>query len=158
MEVKRNSYELKGKIEKIINKKNTFIQAYNNIIYDKLSPEKNDNFELIFICNKSRGKIVKNCINFKINNSVLYSNQNISLNVISFLNSNVCELNIKNNILKNDIDLLKLNEDKQGKLIQNLVKDKDELAKQIKDIEDYKKTTEEQMKNHEDMIKSLSKK
>ena len=79
----------------------------------------------------------------KLNNSIYYSNPNISLNMISLLSRNINELNIKSNSLKNDINILKCDIRKNDSEIQNL--------------NDYKKESEEKIKEHEDMINSLKK-
>ena len=125
IEVKKNSDDLVyNSWEKILRKKDTFIQLYKNVIYDKLIIENNSNFELLFICNKNRKNVVNNVKKLNLNNSVFFSNPNISLNVISSLQSNIYELNVRNNILKNDIDLLKKDKKLKDEQIKNLVDDK----------------------------------
>lgn len=103
IEVKRNSCDLlkKDTLNKILNKKNAFIQLYHNFVFDKMVVEKS-NFELLFIYNKNRNEVVKNITKLEIKNGVFFSNPNISLNAISSLNRNVYELNVKNHILKNE--------------------------------------------------------
>ena len=107
----------------------------------------------------------------KLNNSIYYSNPNISLNMISLLSSNINELNIKSNSLKNDINILKCDIRKNDSEIQNLKNDKhkkdveikslknDKHKKdvEIKNLNDYKKESGEKIKEHENMINSLKK-
>ena len=93
----------------------------------------------------------------KLNNSIYYSNPNISLNMISLLSRNIYELNIKTNSLKNDINILKCDIRKNDSEIQNLKNDKLKKDVEIKNLNDYKKESEEKIKDHEDMINSLKK-
>ena len=146
IEVKRNSYELYGKSEAILRKKNAFIQAYNNVVYKELYTVKNYDYVLLFICNKNRKEIVKNISNLKINTDVFYSNPNISLNAISSLSRDIYELNMINNTFKNDIILLKSDKDKKDKQIQTLRCDKNKNDKQIKELQKDKETKDKQIK------------
>ena len=150
IEVKRNANELctKEKLDKILIRKNTFIQLYNNTVYNKLNIEKNMKYELLFIFDGKRQRAVEIASEQNIKDSVFFSNPSISLNVIVCLNRNIYELNIKNNTLKKDIDLLKEDKKEKDKKIKN-------LEQNIKNLEEDKKEKDKKIKSHENEINSL---
>ena len=107
----RNENEILIKSQR---KKKTFAQLFKNKVFDKLEDEIFANCELLFICDQKREKVVKNIIENKIKENFLYSNANISLNVIASLNQGIYKINVQNkrlekdiNILKNDVEKLK---------------------------------------------------
>jgi FtsZ-binding cell division protein ZapB len=100
----RNENEILIKSQR---KKKTFAQLFKNKVFDKLEDEIFANCELLFICDQKREKVVKNIIENKIKENILYSNANISLNVIASLNQGIYKMNVQNKRLEKDINLLK---------------------------------------------------
>ena len=100
----RNENEILIKSQR---KKKTFAQLFKNKVFDKLEDEIFANCELLFICDQKREKVVKNIIENKIKENILYSNANISLNFIASLNQGIYKMNVQNKRLEKDINLLK---------------------------------------------------
>ena len=95
----RNENEILIKSQR---KKKTFAQLFKNKVFDKLEDEIFANCELLFICDQKREKVVKNIIENKIKENILYSNANISLNFIASLNQGIYKMKVQNKRLENE--------------------------------------------------------
>ena len=148
-EIKTNIEELTKNENEILiksqGKKKTFAQLFKNKVFDKLEDEIFTNCELLFICDQKREKVVKNIIENKINENFLYSNANISLNVIASLNQGIYKMNVQNKRLENDINLLKKDKRIKDDEIDNLKKDFEKLKEKVNVLSSNKRNTEENL-------------